>query len=135
MEEQLSEAVRREGRVDFARSGGPGGQNVNKVNSKVVLSVPVERLPLSEDALGRVRRRLGNRINSEGELVIHAAETRSQTTNREQAVERAVALIREAARPTKRRRPTKPTRGAKERRLKKKKARGEKKRLRRDPEE
>ena len=131
----LLEAVRNRGSYDFVRSGGPGGQNVNKVNTKVILRIALDELSLKGDEYTRVSRRLANRLNGAGELVIHSSETRSQALNRERAEERAVTLIAEAARPQKKRRPTKPGRAAKERRLERKKARGEKKRLRQDPEE
>lgn len=132
------EAVRRsiaeKATVEFARSGGPGGQNVNKLNTKVVLRVPVGELPLTEAEISRLRKVLSNRLNSEGELVIHSSETRSQSTNRRRAEDRAVALIAGATHREKPRKPTRPGRGARERRLNAKKRQGEKKRLRRDPD-
>jgi ribosome-associated protein len=100
----------------------------------VVLRVPVEELALSEEEKQRVFRLLSNRLNREGELVIHSSETRSQTTNRQRAEARAYTLLREAARPQKKRRKTRPGKAARERRIEEKKRRGEKKRMRRDPE-
>ena len=132
--DDLAESLRNSATYDFARSGGPGGQNVNKLNTKVVLRVPLEELHLSEEERQRVRRLLENRINQEGELVIHSSETRSQATNRERAEARALALIAQAATPQKRRKRTRPSKAARERRIQEKKQRGEKKRLRRDPE-
>lgn len=130
----LAESLRNAGSYEFARSGGPGGQNVNKLNTKVVLRVPLEELDLSREERDRVRRLLANRLNQEGELVIHSSETRSQATNRERAERRALDLLEQAATPQKKRRKTRPSKAARERRIQEKKRRGEKKRLRRDPE-
>lgn len=134
-QEAVRQAIEDAGSVEFARSGGPGGQNVNKLNTKVVLRVPLEALPLSEAESSRLRKLLSKRVNNRNELVVHSSETRSQATNRDRAEERAVSLITGAARPQKSRKPTRPTRGSKERRLASKKKRGEKKRLRRDPDD
>ncbi|MFP4301843.1 MAG: alternative ribosome rescue aminoacyl-tRNA hydrolase ArfB [Spirochaetaceae bacterium] len=130
----LLDSIRRSATEEFSRSGGPGGQNVNKTSTKVVLRVPVGELALSEEEKERVLRRLSNRLNREGELVIHSSETRSQTTNRYRAEARAYALLRDAATPQKKRRKTRPSKAARERRIEEKKRRGEKKRMRRDPE-
>ena len=120
--------------MDFSRSGGPGGQNVNKVNSKVSARVLLSRLEgLSEAEAVRVRLVLATRITLAGELLVVANEERDQVRNREIALERLFALVSEAARIPKRRRPTKPGRGARERRLSSKKAHGEAKRLRGRP--
>jgi ribosome-associated protein len=133
-QDALAESLRNAASFDFARSGGPGGQNVNKLNTKVVLRVPLKELALSQEERERVRRLLANRLNQAGELVIHSSETRSQTSNRERAEARALALLSQAATPQKRRRKTRPSKAARERRIEEKKRRGQKKRLRRDPE-
>ncbi|MFW5694019.1 MAG: alternative ribosome rescue aminoacyl-tRNA hydrolase ArfB [Alkalispirochaeta sp.] len=121
-------------REEFSRSGGPGGQNVNKLNTQVTLSVPIAALGLAPEQEVRVRDQLGTRINSEGELVIHAAETRSQLQNRTRAVDRATSLIDAARRPQRRRKPTQPTRASRERRRQAKEIRGRRKQERRPPE-
>lgn len=80
----------------FSRSGGKGGQNVNKVSSKATGRVPVERLPISEEQRGLVRERLAGRINSEDEFYVHADTTRDQIQNRRIALERLNVLLEEA---------------------------------------
>jgi len=112
----------------FSRSGGPGGQNVNKVNTKVTLRLQVEKLDgLSETELERVKLVLANKITNEGEIVIASEEERSQRINLERAYFRMEALIASAARLPKKRQPTKPSKAARERRLEAKKKQGIKK--------
>ncbi len=114
---QLYDALAAAADWTFARSSGPGGQNVNKVNSKTKLSVPLDRLPLlSEAQRARVLVKLASRV-VDGALTIQVQDTRSQWENRELALRRLETLIREALQPVKTRRPTKATRASKERRL------------------
>lgn len=112
----------------FIRASGPGGQNVNKVSSAAQLRFNTTLLPEA------VRQRLvalaGNRINSEGELIIEASVHRSQLMNRQDALDRLVDLLRQAAHVPKRRVATRPTRGSKERRLEGKRQRSHTKKLR-----
>ena len=119
--------------IRAVRSGGPGGQNVNKVSSKVVLHF---RLDEAEGLSEHVRRRLHelyeSRINARGELVIASDVHRDRPRNLEAALARLDAFLRDAARRPRVRRPTRPSRGAKERRLKAKRIRGEAKSRRRD---
>jgi ribosome-associated protein len=119
----------------FSRSSGPGGQNVNKVNSKVLARVAIDRLAgLSGQELALLRERLAGRLTIAGELLVTADDERDQVRNRGTALERLEALIVSAARIPKTRRPTKPTRGSRERRLSSKRVRSSSKQLRKPPE-
>ncbi len=121
----------------FDRSSGPGGQNVNKVSTRVTLLLDFESAPPFTDwERERIRTRLGTRIAKDGLLRVISQSERSQHANRQRAYERLVDLLAQAFTRQRRRRPTRPTRASKERRLDAKKRRGDlKKQRRRGPED
>jgi ribosome-associated protein len=117
----------------YARSGGPGGQNVNKVSSKAILRWAVAATPSLpvhvRDRLMALNRR---RVTTTGDLILTSQRYRDQDRNRQDCLEKLAELVREAATLPKARRATRPTRGSKKRRLAAKKRRSALKAGRRD---
>lgn len=117
----------------FSRSSGPGGQNVNKVNTRAQLRFDLKNCPvLSEAVKKRLTKMSGPLLTQEGILLIESDEYRQQSRNREACLMRLAQMIRQALIPPKKRRPTRPTRGSIENRLAGKKHRGRLKSQRRE---
>ena len=109
-------------RFSFARSGGPGGQNVNKVSSKATMHWDVVSSPsLPDDVKQRFLTRFKSRITTQGEIVVISQESRDQPKNIQLCLDKLRAMLLEVLVPPKKRRPTKPTKGSKVRRLNEKK--------------
>ena len=123
-------------RVSFVRSGGPGGQNVNKVASKVQLRwTPATSTAFSDADRAWLLKKLASKLTAEGDLIVASNLTRDQGRNRVDAEAKLGAIVAAALVRPKKRRATKPSRAARERRVDEKKARGQIKKGRRLPEE
>lgn len=119
-------------RFRFSKSGGPGGQHVNKAATKVELLFDVGKSPsLSDSQRERIQKKLQNRISANGILRIEVQETRSQLKNRDLAISRFQQLLSGALKTSRRRIATSPTLQSREKRLKEKKKRAEIKKSRR----
>jgi ribosome-associated protein len=113
-------------RLQYSRSGGPGGQNVNKVNTRTQLWLPLADITgLTESALARLRTLAGSRLTAAGEIHIVAETERTQEGNRQAVLERLRHLVQQAVHEPRKRRKTKPSRGARERRIQGKKTRSQ----------
>jgi len=117
-----------------SRSGGPGGQHVNKVETKVTIkwNVPLSRL-LAPEEKELLLQRFRSRLTTDGTLILTSQESRSQSTNRDLVITKLDELLATAFRKKKTRKPTKTTAAAKRKRLQSKKAHSEKKKWRQRP--
>jgi ribosome-associated protein len=117
-----------------SRSSGPGGQNVNKVNTRVELRFDVLRsILLSTEEKEAILAKLASKINAEGELIFVSQSERSQLMNKEKVIEKFYLLLTRALTPVKKRKPGRPSKAAKEMRLEEKRMQAEKKERRLRP--
>jgi ribosome-associated protein len=116
-----------------SRSSGPGGQNVNKLNTKVAVNFDIQNSgALNTEQKEIVLRKLGYRLTKDKKLIVVSQQFRTQRANRDFAVEKLTDIIEDALKRQKKRRPTRPTRSAVEKRLKSKKMKSLLKRQRRE---
>jgi len=129
------EDIKDELQFTTSRSSGPGGQNVNKVNSKVILRWDVANsLHLNEKQKAIILNKLKSRLTKEQVLVLQEQESRSQLVNKEEVIIKLKDLLKKAFVVKKKRKPTKPTKTSIQKRVKEKKLKGEKKQWRQKPD-
>lgn len=120
--------------ISASRSSGPGGQNVNKVSTKIELRFNVaDSILLTEEEKEIISHKLTARINNLGELILVSQSERTQLQNKENAIEKFYTLLEKALRPVRKRKPTQPTYASKLRRLDHKKLLSKKKENRKGP--
>ena len=119
----------------FTRSSGPGGQNVNKLNTKVTLTWRyAQSEALSEEVKARIAEQQKRRITAAGDLAVTSERYRYQSRNVDDCLEKIRVILQKAAQPPKVRRPTRPTAASKQKRIQEKVERSRRKQLRRKPE-
>jgi ribosome-associated protein len=136
LSEELKKQLETEIVLSAIRSSGPGGQNVNKVNTQVELRFSVKNSNLfSEDEKDHIFLKLKNRINSEGELILTSQSARTQLDNKENVVEKFYESIEKALTVQKKRLKSNPTMASRVKRLETKRNQSQKKQLRKPPDE
>ena len=134
LSESAKDKILSETQLNAARSSGPGGQNVNKVSTKIELRFPITSSDsLDESQKQRIRSILKNRISKSGELVLTAQSERTQLANRQIVIRKFFDLLEKALTVSKKRIKTKPTKSSNLKRLEKKKIISEKKQMRKPP--
>lgn len=129
--DQQKETLQKETLVSAVRSSGPGGQNVNKVSTKIELRLMVaQSQAFSAEQIAILMEKLGDSLTYEGELIVVSQEHRSQLKNKEEAFSKLYKLFEKALTPRKKRKPTQPTAESKHKRLESKKKTAEKKTMR-----
>ena len=129
-----SKLLQSELEFNASRSDGPGGQNVNKVNSKITLRFDVAHsATLTAEEKELLLTKLGNHLTKDGVLIIHAKESRSQLQNKEDVISKLDAIFGKAQVKVKPRKKSRPSKTAKEKRIQSKKINGEKKKWRQKP--
>ena len=125
------DALLKEAQFSFARSGGKGGQHVNKTETKAELYFSIPNSQILDDVTKqKLLEALSTKLDSEGTLRVTASKERSQAANKKIAIEKFIAFIQAALKPKKKRRPTKPSKAARESRLEQKQKKSFKKQTR-----
>jgi ribosome-associated protein len=133
--DSIKEQLLAEVQFSASRSSGPGGQNVNKVNTKIELRFSVQQSAvLDENQKQLIVSKLKNRINNQGELLITSSAERTQWKNREKATQKFLELIEKALTKPRKRKQTKPTEASRLKRIENKKKQAQKKLFRKPPE-
>jgi ribosome-associated protein len=133
--DSIKEQLLAEVQFSASRSGGPGGQNVNKVNTKIELRFSVQNSAvLDENQKQLILSKLKNRINNEGDLLVNSSTERTQWRNKEKAKQKFFELIEKALTKPRKRKKTQPTTASQLKRIENKKKLGQKKQLRKPPE-